>query len=64
MASITLTVIRCIDYLAYGTILTRAMFVSENNRALDVFFAKKAQDECWELVRRETVVGSVGLLLV
>jgi hypothetical protein len=26
MASIALTVIGCIDYLAYGTIFTRAMF--------------------------------------
>jgi hypothetical protein len=27
MASIALSVIRCIDYLAYGTIFTRAMFL-------------------------------------
>jgi hypothetical protein len=26
MASITLSVVRCIDYLAYGSIFTRAMF--------------------------------------
>jgi hypothetical protein len=43
MASITLTVIGCIDYLAYGTIFTRAMF--HQKKILDDFFVKKAQDE-------------------
>jgi len=31
MASIALSVIGCIDYLAYGTILTRAMFLPKKN---------------------------------
>jgi hypothetical protein len=49
MASIALTVIGCIDYLAYGTILMCAMFCQK--KILEVFFsAKKAQDEHWEVV--------------
>jgi hypothetical protein len=49
MASIALSVIRCIDYLAYGTIFTRAMFLPKIK--LDVFFfARKAADERWEVV--------------
>jgi hypothetical protein len=44
MASIALSVIRCIDYLAYGTIFTRAMFLPKKKG--DVFFpARKAADE-------------------
>ena len=44
MASITLSIIICIDYLAYGTIFTRAMFLPKQK--LDVFFlARKAGDE-------------------
>jgi hypothetical protein len=52
MASIALSVVGCIDYLAYGTIFTRAMFLPKKKG--DVFFpAKKAQD-----VRREEVMGN------
>jgi hypothetical protein len=44
MASIALSIIGCIDYLAYGTIFTRAMF--RPKKKLDVFFpARKAGDE-------------------
>ena len=44
MASIALSVIGCIDYLAYGTIFMRAMFLLK--KKLDVFFpARKARDE-------------------
>jgi hypothetical protein len=49
MASIALSVIRCIDYLAYGTIFTRAMFLPKKKG--DVFFpARKAADERWGVV--------------
>jgi hypothetical protein len=49
MASIALSVIGCIDYLAYGTIFTRAMFLPK--KKLDVFFpARKAVDACREVV--------------
>jgi hypothetical protein len=45
MASIALSIIGCIDYLAYGTIFTRAMFLPK--KKLDVFFpARKAVDAC------------------
>jgi hypothetical protein len=37
MASITPIVIECIDYLAYGTFFTRAMFCPK--KKLDVFFS-------------------------
>jgi hypothetical protein len=44
MASIALSIIGCIDYLAYGTIFMRAMF--RPKKKLDVFFpARKAGDE-------------------
>jgi len=44
MASIALSVIGCIDYLANGTIFTRAMFLLK--KKIDVFFsARKAGDE-------------------
>jgi hypothetical protein len=36
MASIALSIIGCIDYLAYGTIITCAMF--RPKKKLDVFF--------------------------
>jgi hypothetical protein len=39
MASIALTVIGCIDYLAYGTIFTCATFCQK--RIVDVFFLPK-----------------------
>ena len=46
MALIALRDIRCIDYLAYGTIFTRAMFLPKKKGA--VFFpARKAADERW-----------------
>ena len=49
MASIALSVIGCIDYLAYGTIFTRAMFLPKKKG--DVFFpARKAADERWGVV--------------
>ena len=49
MASIAPIVIGCIDYLAYRTIFTRAMFCPKIK--LDVFFfARKAVDSCWEVV--------------
>jgi hypothetical protein len=51
MASIAPIVIKCIDYLAYGSFFTRAMFCPKIK--LDVFFfsARKAADERWEVVR-------------
>jgi hypothetical protein len=52
MASIALSVIGCIDYLAYGTIFTRVMFLPKKKVMFFLFFfsARKAQD-----VRREEV---------
>jgi hypothetical protein len=52
MASIALSVIGCIDYLAYGTIFTRVMFLPKKKVMFFwIFFpARKAQD-----VRREEV---------
>jgi hypothetical protein len=52
MASIALSVIRCIDYLAYGTIFTRAMFRPKKKlKFFWIFFpARKAQDVRWEEV--------------
>jgi hypothetical protein len=53
MASIALSVIGCIDYLAYGTIFTRAMFLPKKKP--DVFFpARKAGDEPRRVVRDHT----------
>jgi hypothetical protein len=49
MASIVPIVIGCIDYVAYGTILTRAMFRPKINLFV-FFFARKAVDERWEVV--------------
>ena len=50
MASIVLSVVGCIDYLAYGTIFTLVTFRPKIK--LDVFFfARKATDERWEVVR-------------
>jgi hypothetical protein len=49
MASIALSVIGYIDYLAYDTIFMRAMF--RPKKKLDVFFfARKAADERWGVV--------------
>jgi hypothetical protein len=57
MASIAPIVIGCIDYLAYGTIFTRVMFRPKIK--LDVFFpARKAADECWEVVMVSEMVFS------
>ncbi len=52
MASIALSVIGCIDYLAYRTIFTRVMFLLKKKVIFFwIFFpARKAQD-----VRREEV---------
>jgi hypothetical protein len=51
MASIMPIVIGCIDYLAYGSIFTRAMFRPKIK--IDIFFpARKAVD-----ARREVVWG-------
>ncbi len=50
MASIALTVIGCIDYLAYGSIFTRAMFRPKKSSMF--FSAKKSIDD-----RREVVIG-------
>jgi hypothetical protein len=51
MALIALRDIRCIDYLAYGTIFTRAMFLPKKKG--DVFFpARKAADERWGVVTK------------
>jgi hypothetical protein len=49
MASIALRNIGSIDYLAYGSIFTRAMFLPKKKG--DVFFpARKAADERWGVV--------------
>ena len=49
MALIALSIIGCIDYLAYGTIFTRVMF--RPKKKVDVFIpARKAVDERWEVV--------------
>jgi hypothetical protein len=53
MASIALRNIGSIDYLAYGSIFTRAMFLPK--KKLEVFFGfffppRKAQDVCREEV--------------
>jgi hypothetical protein len=49
MASIALRNIGSIDYLAYGSIFTRAMFLPKKKG--DVFFpASKAADERWGVV--------------
>ncbi len=65
MASFALSVIRCIDYLAYGTIFTRAMFLPKKKG--DVFFpARKAADERWGVVKatqRFFVCFFVGVFL-
>jgi hypothetical protein len=47
MASIAPIVIECIDYLAYGTIFTRAKFLPE--KKLDVFFDDAQRDRCHSL---------------
>jgi hypothetical protein len=47
MASIALSVIRCIDYLGYGTLFTRAMF--RPKKKLEVFldfFSRQKSPRC------------------
>jgi hypothetical protein len=44
MASIALSVIGCIDYLAYGTIFTRVMFLPKIKH--DVFFFRQKSRRC------------------
>jgi hypothetical protein len=48
MALIGLTAIRCIDYLAFGSIFTCVTFCPKNE--LDFYFAKKSIDDRWEVV--------------
>jgi hypothetical protein len=54
MASIAPIVIGYIDYLAYRTIFTRAMFCPEIKLYV-FFFARKAVDERWEVWTHETL---------
>jgi hypothetical protein len=49
MASIALSVVGCIDYLAYGTIFTMCDVSSEKKRCF-FFPARKATDERWGVV--------------
>jgi len=49
MALIALSVIGCIDYRAYGTIFTRAMF-RPKKKVVFFFPARKAADERWGVV--------------
>ncbi len=58
MASIAPIVIGCIDYLAYGTIFTRAMFLPK--KKLDVFFpARKAGDEPRRVVGGRVLIKGI-----
>jgi hypothetical protein len=62
MALIALRDIRCIDYLAYGTIFTRAMFLPKKKG--DVFFpARKAADERWGVVGPRPPKTTVGRVI-
>jgi len=49
MALIALSVVGCIDYLAYGAFFTRVMFLPKKKLAV-FFFARIAVDACWEVV--------------
>jgi len=49
MALIALSVVGCIDYLAYRTIFTRAMF-RPKKKVMFFFPARKAADERWGVV--------------
>ncbi len=62
MASIVLSIIGCIDYLAYGTIFTRAMFLPKKT-LMFFFFARKAVDERWEVVPRPSLNFLMDALL-
>ena len=62
MASIALTIIGRIGYLAIGAIFTRAMFRPKIKG--EVFFpAKNPIDELWEVVRGQTL-GPLQILRV
>ena len=54
MALIVPIIIKCIDYLAYGTIFTWAMF--RRKKSSCSFSHQKSVDEPWEVVRRCGVV--------
>ena len=56
MASIALRNIRFIDYLAYGSIFTRAMF--QPQKKLMFFPARKAVDARWEVVGEHSLAAS------
>ena len=63
MASIALSVVGCIDYLAYGTIFTRVMFLPKKKG--DVFFpARKATDERWGVVPALPAYENFSLFLL
>ena len=49
MASIALSVVGCIDYLAHGTIFTCVMFLPKK-KVIFFFSARKAADERWGVV--------------
>jgi hypothetical protein len=69
MASIALSVIGCIDYLAYGTIFTRAKFCPKK-KLMFFFPARKAGDEPRGMVVRTGLIKFIlfvnipGLFLV
>jgi hypothetical protein len=47
MASIALSVIRCIDYLGYGTLFTRAMFLPKKKIEVFLdFFSRQKSPRC------------------
>jgi hypothetical protein len=48
MTLIVLRIVRCIDYLAYGGIFTRAMFQPKIKG--EFFFTKNPVDEPWEVM--------------
>jgi hypothetical protein len=54
MASIVPIIIECIDYLAYGTIFTRAMI--RRKKSSCSFSRQKSVDEPWEVVTHCGVV--------
>jgi hypothetical protein len=58
-ASIALSVVGCIDYLAYGAIFTRAVFpfVAKEAKKWVFWFPQKAQDVCREEVYHTIVLS-------
>jgi hypothetical protein len=60
MALIALRNIRCIDYLAYGTIFTRGD-VSSEKKGVVYFPARKAADERWGVVSRLMTFSEMGI---